>query len=278
MKAAALLLLPLQLAAQGAELDPKPFRYARALEPTQPGPVSVILDAAVLAHSHLDDLRLVDAGNRQIPYVREVDSDPLIVELAAPERVQEEKDPKGLSRYRLKMPYETLPPAKLLIDTPARVFERRVWLEGPRSPRGKPAWGTPGHLWRETDPGSPAPPLELELPHGSGKTVDLLVDEGDNAPLPLGRMRLHLETWTLRFVHPGKEVRLLYGHPNLGAPRYDLALLSSQVGPATREVTLAPEPAAHSDPARIPRGLFWGALVAAVAVLLLVLIRLMREG
>lgn len=283
MRAAALLLLlPLPMHSQagtlGAAIDPKPFRYSRAVAESEPGLVSLTLDAAVLAHSHLEDLRLADAENRQIPYLREESPDPLVVELAAPDRVQDGDDPRGLSRYRLRMPYDILRPARLLIDTPAGVFERRVWLEGPRSPRGEPAWTTPSQLWRETDGSEPAPPLEVELPYGSKETVDVLVDEGDNAPLPLGRMRLHLDTWTLRFIHPGgKKVRLLYGHPNLGAPRYDLALLSAQLGPAPREVTLAPEPPARSDPDRMPRGLFWGALVAAVGVLLLVLVRPVRK-
>jgi hypothetical protein len=72
----------------------------------------------------------------------------------------------------------------------------------------------------------------------------------------------------------------LYGRNDLGEPRYDLSLIAAQLDPTeAREVTLAPEPAADrtNDPARVPRGLFWGALVAAVAVLLLVLARLVRE-
>jgi hypothetical protein len=183
------------------------------------------------------------------------------------------------SRYRLKMPHPRLPEARLIVDTAAGVFERSVHLEGPLSRRGKPEWIGAAWTWRHAGPG-PAPPLTLDVPANAGKTVDLVLDEGDNAPLPLGRMRLHLETWTLRFFHPGgRGVRLLYGRNDLGEPRYDLSLIAAQLDPTqAREVTLAPEPSAdRNDAARVPRGLFWGALVAAVAVLLLVLARLVRE-
>ena len=282
MRSALLILLALPLAAQspeagraGAPLDVEEFPYAREVLQREPGLAALTLDDAVLGHSHLGDLRVADANGRQIPYLRERSPDPLIVELPAAEKVEDERR----SRYRLKMPYPRLPEARLIVDTPAGVFERSVHLEGPLSRRGRPQWVEAARTWRHTGPGQ-APPLTLEIPANAGKTVDLVVDEGDNAPLPLGRMRLHLETWTLRFFHPGgRGVRLLYGRNDLGEPRYDLSLIAAQLDPnQAREVTLAPEPPAErKDSARVPRGLFWGALVAAVAVLLLVLARLVRE-
>jgi hypothetical protein len=280
-KTALLVLVALPLAAQspeagraGAVLDVEEFRYAREVLQREPGLAALTLDDAVLAHSHLGDLRIADASGRQIPYLREQSPDPLIVEMPVPERMEDER-----SRYRLKMPYPRLPGARLIVDTAAGVFERSVHLEGPLSRRGRPEWIGSRVPWRHAGPG-PAPPLTLEVPANAGKTVDLVVDEGDNAPLPLGRMRLHLETWTLRFFHPGGDgIRLLYGRNDLGEPRYDLSLIAAQLDPTqAREVTLAPEPLAdRNDSARVPRGLFWGALVAAVAVLLLVLARLLRE-
>jgi hypothetical protein len=281
-RSALLILLAVPLGAQspeagraGAPLDVERFRYAREVLQRKPGLASLILDEPVLAHSGLADLRIADAQGRQIPYLRERSADPLIVELPAPEKLEEERR----SRYRLKMPHPRLPEGRLIVDTPAGVFERSVHLEGPLSRRGRPEWIGSSQTWRHTGPG-PAPPLTLEIPADAGKTVDLVLDEGDNAPLPLGRMRLHLETWTLRFFHPGgRGVRLLYGQDRLGEPRYDLSLIAAQLDPSwAREVTLAPEPAGdRGDPARVPRGLFWGALVAAVAVLLVVLARMVRK-
>src|SRR5262249_52749724 len=57
----------------GGLIDPKPFRYSRTIPDSPPGLAALLLDAAVLAHSRSDlgDLRIVDANNRQIPYLLE---------------------------------------------------------------------------------------------------------------------------------------------------------------------------------------------------------------
>ena len=292
MKAAALLLLlALPLAAQspevgraGAPLDPGEFRYAREIRAAEAGLVVLTLDAAALSHSSLDDLRITDARGRQIPYLREESPDPVLVELAAPKRVKERGDPRGLSRYRFwlpgGLPGASLPSARLFLDTPADVFERTVRAEGPRSPRGRREWTVAETVWRDDDPQRPAPPLRLDLPARPGEFLDLLVDEGDNPPLPLGRARLHLDTWRLLLFHPGgRGVRLLYGHDRLEPPRYDLTLLASRIDPAhARQAVLGPEPPrSRTGGEQTPRGLFWGALLVAVVVLLGLMARLIRE-
>ena len=293
MRPAAVLLLLLGTAASaqvdadiagtaGAPLDVEGFRYAREILPGPPGQVTLTLDAAVLAHSTLDDLRLADLKDRQIPYLLEPAPKPLLLDLPEPERVGgEPRRRSSRSRYQLRMPYPNLPASRLLIETPAGVFERPVELEGPRSRRGQPRWRAESGIWRHADPDRPASPLALDLPAQAGATVDLLLDEGDNAPLPLGRIRLEVPTWRLRFFHPGGgDVRLLYGRKDLRAPRYDLSLIASQLDPAgAREARLGsePSPGAVPDLERVPRGVFWGSLAAAVIVLLLVLARLLQD-
>lgn len=285
---AALVALPLaarspEAGRAGAPLDVEAFRWAREIVQAEQGLVALTLDETVLAHSGPGDLRVVDAEDRQIPYLRERSPDPLILELREPALSEDDSDPRQhdrRSRHRLDLPYGSLPASRLLVDTPADVFERTVHAEGERSRRGEPRWRTAPVVWRDTRPDMPTPPLEVELPAHAGETVYLVVDEGDNPPLPLARPRLHLDTWTLRFFHPGGKLRLLYGSKGLEEPRYDLSLIAAQLDPAQAlPVTLAPEPPAQrtNDPSRVPRGLFWGALVAAVAVLLLVLARLVRE-
>lgn len=263
----------------GAPLDVEEFRYERKILPGPPGQVTLTLDAAVLAHSTLDDLRLADLKGRQIPYLLEPAPKPLLLDLPQPERLG--REPRWRSRYHLSMPYPNLPASRLLIEAPAGVFERPVELEGPRSRRGEPRWNTAPGIWRHADPHKPAPPLALHLPARAGATVDLLLDEGDNAPLPLDRIRLEIPTWRVRFFHPGGgDVRLLYGRKDLRAPRYDLALIASQLDPAhAREARLGrePKPGSVRDVTRVPRSLFWGSLAAAVVVLLLVLARLLQD-
>lgn len=275
----------------GAPLDVEEFRYVRKILPGPPGQVTLTLDAAILAHSSLDDLRLADMKGRQIPYLLEPAPGPLLLDLPKPERVEDEARQRSIrsprssssprSRYRLSLPYSTLPASRLLVETSAGVFERPVELEGPRSRRNEPKWSAAPGVWRHADPSRPAPTLALGIPAKAGATVDLILDEGDNAPLPLGRMRLEVPTWRLRFFHPGVgEVHLLYGRKDLEAPRYDLSLIAARLDPsAAREARLGsePSPGAAGGMTGVPRSLFWGALVTAVVVLLLVLARLLYD-
>jgi hypothetical protein len=134
--------------------------------------------------------------------------------------------------------------------------------------------------WRHADPETPAPQLILDLPSGPTTRYDLLVEEGDNAPLPLDPPRLLLPANRLRFFSPeGASLELLYGQPDLASPRYDLALLAPRLlGESAHEVTLAPEGHREAEPDTEATGrkIFWGALVGAVVVLLLVLGRMLR--
>jgi hypothetical protein len=108
----------------------------------------------------------------------------------------------------------------------------------------------------------------------------LVVDEGDNAPLPLTKARLLLPSYRLRFYHTGDaSVRLAYGRADLQSPQYDLALLAPRVmGATARELSAAPAPGTASASAESfasPRT-FWFVLIGAVLVLLALIVRLIR--
>jgi len=113
------------------------------------------------------------------------------------------------------------------------------------------------------------------------KEVLLIVDEGANAPLPIATAQLLLPAYRLRFFRQqGSSVRLVYGRPDLEPPRYDLALLATQVlsTPAT-DVTAAAEPAGAFPVAHelISPRLFWILLAATGVVLLAMIARLVRH-
>ena len=72
----------------------------------------------------------------------------------------------------------------------------------------------------------------------------------------------------------------MYGRKDLGAPRYDLALLAPRLaGTISDEVPLGAERAiAAATPAVSAQGkIFWGALIGAVLVLLLLIARMMGK-
>lgn len=276
------------LPALGPMVDATAFRHRRQIPASPPGLTSLLLDAAVLSSSQrLSDLRIADAQGRQVSYLLERRDEPLSLPLPALARQAKKGDPPSLSRYRVELPYPSLPSARLVLATAARVFEREVRLaevpEATLEPRGdrEPGERTVAQaVWRHADPDTPAPEMTLDMPPSPATRFDLLVEEGDNSPLPLDPPRLLLPTNRLRFFNPaGGRLVLLYGQPALPPPRYDLALLAPRLlGEAAHEITLGPEPreGPRPDSAATGRKIFWGSLVGAVLVLLLVLARLLR--
>jgi hypothetical protein len=284
---------PSPLPALGASIDAAKFRFRRPIPAAPPGLTSLLLDAEVLSRSPgLADLRIADAQGHQIPYLPERRDEPLSLALPAPARRAEKGDPPALSRYRIELPYPMLPAARLVLSTPARVFEREVRLvERPKvaagvEPRRRRELDEPREqtvaqaTWRHADPDIPAPELTLEVPASPATRFDLLIEEGDNTPLPLAPPHLLLPAHRLRFFEPaGASLQLLYGQPDLPPPRYDLSLLAPRLlGETAHEIALGPVPrrAAEPDAAALGGKIFWGALVAAVLVLLALLGRLLR--
>jgi hypothetical protein len=275
------------LPAYGAPVDAAKFRDRRAIPAGPRGLTALLLDAAVLSRSPgLADLRIADAQGRQIPYLLERRDEPLSLALPAPARRVEKGDAPSLSRYRLELPYPSLPAARLVVTTPARVFERAVRLDEipvpalePRRDREPRERTVAEATWRHADPETPAPSLTLDLPSGPATRFDLLIEEGDNSPLPLDPPHLLLPADRLRFFNPQGALTLLYGQPGLPPPRYDLALLAPRLlGETAHEIALGPEPSHGPEPDATAAGrtIFWSALAGAVLVLLLVLWRLLR--
>ena len=80
--------------------------------------------------------------------------------------------------------------------------------------------------WHHASPRSTPPPIEIPFPRPVGRDLLLIVEEGDNQPLPISGTRLLLPGWQLRFFRPAGPLRLLYGRTDLSEPRYDVAMLT----------------------------------------------------
>ena len=278
--------------AVGAALDTSAFGYRRPVPAGPSGLTAVRLDAAVLARTRFSDLRIVTPDAHQVPYLVERLDEPLAIDLPAPQAAPgagpggEESGSAGShSSYRLRLPETGLPASRLVMDTPARVFTRvvRVFVEREdrRSPKGRAFDQVTESTWTHSEPEWPAPPLSLALPDRMPDTLWLVVDEGDNSPLPLARPRLLLPAFRLRFFREADApLTLLYGNPAATAPRYDLALLAPRlVGAPAHEVWPGPEGAPQDAGSRTlsPTRIFWAALVGAVVVLVVLLARLLRS-
>ena len=268
-----------QLALHGAVIDPGDFRYAREIPSEEPGLTSLLVDGSVLAHSREDlgDIRIVDDQSRQIPYLLERRREPLRIDLTYPKRRPESA---RISTYEIILPFESLPhEARLVLETDSRVFERRVQIVQP----GKSGTRDEERIlaettWRHVDPETAPPSLDLPIRVQSVPTLEVRIDEGDNAPISLRPAALLLPAYRVRFFYPeGARLKLIYGNEAIQPPKYDLALLSARLfGAPAQETNARPE---ESRPVRRDTGsraFFWSVLVVAAAVLVTLLARLLR--
>jgi hypothetical protein len=281
----------------GASLDATLFKYTRAVPAGNAGLVALGLDAGVLAHSAgaargFSDLRVVDAADRQIPYIVEQASEPLSLPIAIEKTATLPAAPgpatPGRTVYRLRYPMAGLPEARLVLTTSARVFQRDVRLLEAREPeqqRRRDPWvdTIAAARWIHADQNRPAAPLTIPVRPLHGTELFLTIDEGDNAPLPLEPGHLLLPAYRLRFFRDGSSarLRLAYGRTDLDRPKYDLALLAPQVlgTPAADVVPDAEPPAAEvvTTAGLMSPRIFWGALAIATVVLLGLIARLLKK-
>lgn len=288
---------PSPLSNAGPALDPATFHTVRAIDASSSGLVALPLGAHVLANSRgpggrFADVRVLDSENRQIPYILERRDEPLSIDLtlkpATDAMAGELKPSPGRARsvYVLTLPYPKLPAGTLVIETSARVFQRTVWLgvdRGPDRYRRDPWFDVKtSQTWSHAVAEIPPRPLTLKLETTQETELRLVVDEGDNAALPLTSVRLLLPSYRLRFYSPSAaSPTLVYGRADLHAPRYDLALLAPQVmGAAATEIAAAaPSATAPSEERQfVSRPLFWSLLGVAVVVLLALIVKLLRQS
>jgi len=268
--------LAIAVATGGATLDRTGFLYERPV-PKAKGLVALQLDADVLARSSnaLADVRIVNASNEQVPYIIETLPQPLVLPLPVPGRAALEGT---ASVYRIALPYESFPNGTaLVLTTESAVFERRVTLRLPVDEQhGREATIVTELDWTGTNAEAAPPPLTFDLSRRATRTLELLVDEGDNAPLPIATAELRIPASALRFYHPGRPLTLLYGNAQVASPRYDLALLAKQIATEkaqTLKLDSVPPPAAKREGSE-SRKWFWAALLVAVGALLALLARL----
>ena len=283
----------------GAVVDPSGFRYLRSIPAGQPVLVALQVDGALLAHSagpagRFRDVRILDDENRQIPYLVERRDEPFIVSLPGLEPLsdaaQDEQRPGGKpapTAYRVRLPFAGLPPSTLALITPARLFQREVQVvveiqpEDRRSPQRRRVVATAS--WVHGDTATAAPVLTMTMPTLRQETLTLLVDDGDNSKLPIAAADLLLPSYRLRFYRPpGSTLRLVYGQPSIGEPKYDLALLSAAVlNEAAEEVAAEREQDQHGGeqphPLAMRPVIYYGLLAVAVAIIGAIIVRLLRQ-
>ncbi len=170
---------PRSVIGPGAAVDRTSFRFTRTIPESSTGLSTLLLDANVLANSRPDlgDLRIADSSGKQVQYLLERTPDVFSLPLT----LSTESSSGGHSRYRIALPEENLPDARLVLTTNGRTFQRGVTVQIPRHgelSRDSDGWQTLARdEWRHDDPQSEAEPLNLKLAGTlSSKEMRLVID------------------------------------------------------------------------------------------------------
>ncbi len=262
------------LAAPGALLEnSNVYTHSAPVE----GPVGLVriplsIEVMRILGERIGDIRLVVEGPegtlQQIPHLRRrlpVDVPLLGLEM---ERVED----NGRSRIVLHNPEPGLPLTALTLTTDATIFARTVSvmrpMEGYLQPLRMVNWV-----------GSERPTsMTVSLPSVAGKELVVEIDNGDDPPLPILGADAQWAAWEILAVLPEGGATLLFGGQSNAMADHDLYLLEAELGRrATALATLGPPEPREPPPLGRPDLIaLWVGLIALVAGLLVLVLRLVR--
>lgn len=281
------------LALKGTPIDLSEWKYSRPILLEKQGWQRITLDPLTLSHANerLSDLRIVSNG-KQIPYLLRKHSRGEWINLEASE---ESKAPHSdVSTWKIKLPYTRMPIQAFSARTTESVFDRTFSLYEKLENRGRThSLILISGRWTANDSSNSSSHqdnLYLSLNHTTklnGDTLWLDLSRKDNPPLPLNDFKVEVPVVSLLFWGKKDETHTLYyGHPGALRPKYDMALIESELW------NMEPSPAAFGeekthrinpwgdDPENQKTGhwAFWIVLAVVMLALLALLSRLMSSS
>lgn len=257
------------LIAPSTPLDTRGFAWWRPINGPA-GPVKIEIPADLLAQSRpdLSDVRLTTETGDKIPHlVRRSAHEPAL------EGVTWERTEEGpSSKLQVTLPISDVPISTVLLSSPAPLFDRRIRLDIARGASLQPIRAV---RWRGGErPGA----LAINVGQPVGDSFLITIDNGDDPPLQIDDLQVHLPGWEIVAVLPQGPVRLYHGDQDRDPPDYDLVLLADQLRRrALTEATVgAPAPVARRSLSLLDRLVLaagMGALAIGLAALLLDLLR-----
>lgn len=264
----------------GREIDASRFRHVADLtvEEAPEGLSRVRLPPSVLAAAskELDDLRIVDAEGRQRPYLR---GEPERSWLGSAAGAPETSDRR--SRYRIALPAARATVNGLRLDTDAAYLSRPFELRGIDT-TGR--WVTVHRGSLDRDPDRTGP-LEMTFAPRRLESLELVVADGDDAPIAWTDAELSIERPTVFLAAPAGRYRALVGDPSAEPPRYEIDAARDLVlavrASEARASEARPNPA-HVEPpwweaSSLSSWLVWAVLLLAMLVLGLLTWRVARQ-
>jgi hypothetical protein len=289
---------PLPMVAdRGAPLDVDQWKSLRRLSiGDREDLYAVVLPAEDLAllREDLADVRVADPDDKQVPFVLERDAVQAVLDLSA-EKQPPSPEQRSRSRYRLRLPggkdTRPLPIAALELSFREPYFTRpaRLLAAAPNARGERAAWsGTLARPYPRQGVKTPPPqPFVLPLEGARVAELTLEIEEGDNAPLTLTGARGFVNVPRIAFKAAPGAYRLLLGNTDARPPRYDIASLRQEVlsysalpvkpGGLERNPAFRRRAADYFKDAP-PTVILWGALLAAVIVLVLLTARIVKHS
>ncbi len=222
------------LAVPSSPLSTKGFAWSRPVSGGS-GPVRIPVPPEVLAHSRqgLVDVRLATEGLKVPHIVRRGGADPVL------DGVTWDRTEEGSrSRITVTLPIDGVPLSTVVLTTQAPLFERQVQLEVARGSGLQPLRAV---RWIGSDkPGA----LALGVGRAVGRGLVITIDNGDDPPLPIDDVQVHVPAYELVTVLPESPTALYYGDPRRSAPDYDLSLLVDTLRRRALEPVALGEPVA----------------------------------
>ncbi|HKY22939.1 MAG TPA: hypothetical protein VJM31_17120 [Vicinamibacterales bacterium] len=186
--------------------------------------------------------------------------------LSAPVVFERRPSEPGKSRYRIRLPGARLPILALELNVGGGYLLRRATVTESRLMGGKvvPVVVGSATLRKVVEGPLAATALRISIASASEPELDLVVDDGDNAPLDLSGMSITFaELPWIYFESDGQAIVARYGDAALQAPRYDLEAARTTISTEIADVAEArwgdPRPIAPTDtmsaaPATMPTG------------------------
>ncbi len=267
----------------GAELDPRLYSHRRELvaRPSREGlsRLRLGLEDLAAAQPSLADLRLLGPSDQQWAFLLESGSSRLDLPLGLSASSVEE----GTTHYELVPPAVPAKLDEIVIDSATEFFDRSfellALLEGDAE-----ATLARGRLVRQA--GDPRA-VRVAFEPQRVVSLSLRIVDGDDAPLQGLVVGGRFPVPDLYFVAPEGRYSLLLGNPEDAAPRYELARVSEVVlAVASGEAEAGPleENERFSKRLRLASGAFWQqallwlAIGVVVVVLVVLTLRLVRQG
>ena len=269
----------------GAEIEARGYTHRRELHatPSEEGLIRVQLGLEDLAHAREDlaDLRIIDDQSRQWAYLLESRAGSSRMEL----KVSGTESKGGTSAYQLSLPAVPAKIDELTLETSLPFFDRGYRLLAKlQSERGEESVAlAQGRLVRRA---GEARSLVIPIQPKRIDSLELIVEDGDDAPLTFDRIEGGFPVPEVYFVAPEGDYSLLLGNPEATAPTYELERVRSVVlAVKSSDASAGPliENPAFSAAARLgtqagaQQALLWVALGLAVAVLAGLTLKLARR-